>query len=164
VVEGAVLAGPAGGCCRMAEIRMMTSKLMWGSQEALWAAVDLKEPRSSSEASAMLVDWPSQRCQCPGPHRKLEDSKAGWERPVARAMAAERWPGRQTLPCCLGGSSMSLISRLNLSALDGHILLHPQAKLGPPYGNRSWWRLTMSSSRALVTVETVRASRLGELR
>lgn len=140
VVEGAVLAGPAGGCCWMAEIRMMTSMLMRGSQEALWAAVDLKELRSLSEASVMLVGWPSQRCQCPVPRRKLEDSRAGWERLVARVVAAELCSGPQTLPCCLEGGWMSLILRMDWSALDGHILVHPQAKLGPPYGNRSRWR------------------------
>jgi hypothetical protein len=139
VVWGAVLAVLAGRRSWMVEIRMMTSMLMWGLQEALWAAVDPKESRSSLEALAMLFGWPIQRCQCRGPHRKLEDSKAGWERPVARAVAAELWwSGRQTLPCCLGGGSMSLISRMDWSALDGHILLHPRTELGPPYCNRLW--------------------------
>jgi hypothetical protein len=46
VVEGAVLAVQAGCYSWTAGIRMMTSMLMWGLQEALWAAVDPKESRS----------------------------------------------------------------------------------------------------------------------
>jgi hypothetical protein len=87
----------------------------------------------------MLVDWPTQRCQCPVPHQKLEDSRVGWERPVARGVVAELWSGLQTLQCCLGGGSMSLISRMDWSALDSHILLQSQPELGPRYSNH--WSL-----------------------